>query len=184
MAAIVATNVKRVSASSMKVKLARSGRSTAHREKARPHCRHYSVVPNRENQNHPLRLLDKVEIVETDRQQLEFSYVDSSGYNFVDLNTYETTAFPNEFVADVKDCMKEDRVSFVHRRLRGVSDSSCHCGIRSHRILRGNQSDTANNPTKPATLETGITVQVLLFVKQGDVIKASTEDGSALQGLN
>ena len=35
---------------------------------------------------------DKVEIVETDRQQLEFSYVDSSGYNFMDLTTYETVA--------------------------------------------------------------------------------------------
>jgi len=50
---------------------------------------------------------DKVEIVDTDRQQLEFSYVDSSGYNFMDLTTYETIAFPVDFVSNVKDYMKE-----------------------------------------------------------------------------
>jgi elongation factor P len=44
----------------------------------------------------------------------------------------------------------------------------------------GIKGDTANNPTKPAVLETGITVQVPLFVKPGDVLKVSTEDGSYL----
>ena len=40
----------------------------------------------------------------------------------------------------------------------------------------GIKGDTANNPTKPATLETGVTVQVPLFVKPGDILKISTED--------
>ena len=40
----------------------------------------------------------------------------------------------------------------------------------------GLKGDTANNPTKPAVLETGLTVQVPLFVKQGDVIKINTKD--------
>jgi len=44
----------------------------------------------------------------------------------------------------------------------------------------GLKGDTANNPTKPATLQTGITVQVPLFVKIGDVLKVSTDDGSYL----
>ena len=42
----------------------------------------------------------------------------------------------------------------------------------------GIKGDTANNPTKPATLETGATVQVPLFVKEGDVLKINTTDGS------
>jgi len=44
----------------------------------------------------------------------------------------------------------------------------------------GLKGDPANNPTKPALLETGITVQVPLFVNQGETIKVSTEDGSYL----
>ena len=39
----------------------------------------------------------------------------------------------------------------------------------------GMKGDTANNPTKPAKLETGLEVQVPLFVKEGDILKISTE---------
>ena len=44
----------------------------------------------------------------------------------------------------------------------------------------GIKGDTANNPTKPATLETGLIVQVPLFVKPGDKLKISTEESSYL----
>jgi len=44
----------------------------------------------------------------------------------------------------------------------------------------GLKGDTANNPTKPATLETGKVVQVPLFVKPGDSLKINTQDGSYL----
>ena len=42
----------------------------------------------------------------------------------------------------------------------------------------GIKGDTANNPTKPATLETGLIVQVPLFVKPGDKLKINTTDAS------
>ena len=42
----------------------------------------------------------------------------------------------------------------------------------------GIKGDTANNPTKPATLETGLVIQVPLFVKPGDKLKINTTDGS------
>ncbi|MDB4401748.1 MerC family mercury resistance protein [bacterium] len=48
----------------------------------------------------------------------------------------------------------------------------------------GIKGDTANNPTKPAVLETGLTVQVPLFVKQGDIIKVSTKDNGYLGRAN
>jgi len=125
---------------------------------------------------------DKVEVVETDRQQLEFSYVDSSGYNFMDLTTYETIAFTKEFVGSVKDYMKEGQeveVLFIEGSAVSVSlPASVELEITES--SEGVKGDTANNPTKPATLETGITVQVPLFVKPGETIKVSTEDGSYL----
>ena len=48
----------------------------------------------------------------------------------------------------------------------------------------GFKGDTATAGTKPATLETGITIQVPLFVNQGDVIKVDTRDGSYLERVS
>ena len=125
---------------------------------------------------------DKVEIVETDRQQLEISYVDGTGYNFMDLTTYETIAFQEEFVAGVKGFMKEGQeveVLFIEGSAVSVTLPPT-VELEITESSEGIKGDTANNPTKPATLETGITVQVPLFVKQGETIKVSTEDGSYL----
>lgn len=125
---------------------------------------------------------DKVEVVDTDRQQLEFSYLDGTGYNFMDLTTYETTSLTPEFVGDVKDYMKEGQEVEV----LFISDAAVSISLPATVELKitdsaeGLKGDTANNPTKPATLETGIIVQVPLFVKPGETIKVSTEDGSYL----
>lgn len=125
---------------------------------------------------------DKVELVETDRQQLEFSYVDSSGYNFMDLTTYDTLTFPADFVESVKGYMKEGQeveVLFIANEAVSVSLPAT-VELTITQSAEGLKGDTANNPTKPATMETGIIVQVPLFVKEGEVIKVSTEDGSYL----
>lgn len=125
---------------------------------------------------------EKVEIVETDRQKLEFSYADGQGYHFMDLTTYETTTLTEDFVEEVKKFMKEGQeveVLFVGGEPVSVTlPASVELEITES--SEGIKGDTANNPTKPATLETGVTVQVPLFVKQGEVIKIDTNDGSYL----
>lgn len=125
---------------------------------------------------------DKVEILETDKQQLEFSYADGSGYHFMDLTTYDTLTFPEDFVAGVKDYMKESQlveVLFISEVAVSITlPATVELEIKDS--AEGLKGDTANNPTKPATMETGIVVQVPLFVKPGEVIKVSTEDGSYL----
>ena len=125
---------------------------------------------------------DKVEVIETDRQKLEYSYADGTGYNFMDLTTYETIAFQEEFVADVKGYMKEGQeveVLFIEESAVSVSLPAT-VELEVTESSEGIKGDTANNPTKPATLETGIVVQVPLFVKPGDCLKISTEDGAYL----
>ncbi|MEM9080738.1 MAG: elongation factor P [Verrucomicrobiota bacterium] len=125
---------------------------------------------------------DKVEIVETDRQKLEFSYADPSGFHFMDLQTYETTTVDESLVADAKDFMKEGQeVEILFIEGNPVTlDLPSTVELEVTESSEGIKGDTANNPTKPATLETGVTVQVPLFVKEGDVLKISTEDGSYL----
>ena len=125
---------------------------------------------------------DKVEIVETDRQKLEFSYSDPAGFNFMDLTTYETITLDKALVEDSVDYLKEGlevEVLFIEGNAVTVS-LPLTVGLIVTESSEGIKGDTANNPTKPATLETGKVVQVPLFIKEGDVLKINTEDGSYL----
>jgi elongation factor P len=123
---------------------------------------------------------EKVEIVETDRQKLEFSYADASGFHFMDLNTYETITLNEDLVGDTKQLMKEGQeveVLFIEGNAVSI-DLPSTVELKVTESSEGIKGDTANNPTKPATLETGVTVQVPLFVKEGDVLKINTDDSS------
>ena len=125
---------------------------------------------------------DKVEIVETDRQKLEFSYSDPSGYHFMDLTTYETISFEGDLIGENGEFLKEGQeveVLFIEGSAVSVS-LPASVELEVTESAEGLKGDTANNPTKPATLETGKVVQVPLFIKTGDVLKISTEDGSYL----
>lgn len=125
---------------------------------------------------------DKVDVIETDRQKLEFSYVDPTGFNFMDLNTYETITLDKDLVGDTVDYMKEGQeveVLFVEGNAVTIS-LPASVELEVTEAAEGLKGDTANNPTKPATLQTGKVIQVPLFVKTGDMLKVSTEDGSYL----
>ena len=123
---------------------------------------------------------EKVDIVETDRQKLEFSYADPSGYNFMDLQTYETITLPENLVDDVKSFMKEGgevEVLFIEGNAVSI-DLPTSVELEVTESSEGIKGDTANNPTKAVVLQTGVTVQVPLFIKQGDILKINTTDGS------
>lgn len=125
---------------------------------------------------------EKVDVIDTDRQKLEFSYADPSGYNFMDLTTYETITLPKELVEDSTDYLKEGlevEVLFVEGNPVTVSLPAT-VELEVTESSEGIKGDTANNPTKPAVLQTGKVVQVPLFVKPGDILKINTEDGTYL----
>lgn len=125
---------------------------------------------------------DKVEIVETDRQQLEFSYSDPQGFHFMDLTTYETITIQPDLVDSHKDFLKEGlevEILFIEGNPVSVSLPAT-VELEVIESAEGLKGDTANNPTKPATLETGLVVQVPLFIKTGDILKVSTDDASYL----
>ncbi|MFV1995046.1 MAG: elongation factor P [Verrucomicrobiales bacterium] len=122
---------------------------------------------------------DKVEIVPAERQKLEFSYSDPSGYHFMDPNTYETIMLAEELLEDSKELLKENLVVEV-LFLEGVAVSvelPSSIELKVVQAAEGLRGDTANNPQKPATVETGKVIQVPLFVKEGDIIKVDSRTG-------
>jgi elongation factor P len=125
---------------------------------------------------------DKVDIIQVDRQKLEFSYSDPSGYYFMDPQTFEQVELSSDLLADAKNYLVENMscdVIFVDGEASSVElPPSVELTVKES--SEGIKGDTANNPRKPATLETGLEVQVPLFVKTGDVLKIDTRSGEYL----
>ncbi len=128
------------------------------------------------------RSTDNVEILMTDSQRLEFSYFDQEGYHFMHPETFEDTLLSEEVVEDAKKYLSEGN----NYDILFVDNQAVQIQLRSSVDLKVTESpeairgDTASSALKSVTTETGLVVQTPLFIKQGEVIKVSTEDGSYL----
>lgn len=125
---------------------------------------------------------DKVDVIETDRQKLEFSYSDQNGYYFMDLQTYETITLPEKLLGDSIDFLSENmevEVMFIEGNPVSA-DLPASVELEVMESSEGIKGDTANNPTKPAKIASGREIQVPLFVSQGDIIKIDTRTGKYL----
>jgi elongation factor P len=125
---------------------------------------------------------EKVDLVDVNRQMLEFSYSDPTGYHFIDPDTYETTTLQEELVADSKDYLVENlkvEVLSIEGRPAQIELPSS-VTLKVTESADGVRGDSANNVQKPATLETGKVVNVPLFIKEGELIKINTKDGTYL----
>jgi elongation factor P len=125
---------------------------------------------------------ETIEVLPTDRRQLEFSYVDRDSFAFIDPNSYEQIELTAQQLGDVKNYLtiggKVD-ILFVEDKPMSV-DVPSTVTLKIVESADGIKGDTASNVQKPAKLETGLVVQVPLFIKEGELIKVSTIDGSYL----
>jgi elongation factor P len=125
---------------------------------------------------------EKVDLVEVNRQQLEFSYSDPHGYHFIDPDTYDTITLQGDLVADARDYLVENlkvEVLSIEGRPAQVELPSA-VTLKVKESAEGVRGDSANNVQKPATLETGKVVQVPLFIKEGESVKIDTRSGAYL----
>ncbi|MEQ1839547.1 MAG: elongation factor P [Verrucomicrobiales bacterium] len=121
---------------------------------------------------------DKVEIVQSERQKLEFSYSDQTGYHFMDSTTYDTITFQAAFIEDSKDLLIDGlsvEVLFVDGKPVTIELPS-NIELEVTESAPGVKGDTATAATKEAVMQTGLRVQVPLFINPGDKIKISSED--------
>ena len=123
---------------------------------------------------------DKVELVDINRTRLEFSYTDKSGYHFMDPETYETITLQENLLAEAKDYLVENLgVEVLYAEGRPVQvELPASVNLKVVESPEGLRGDTASNVTKPAVLETGKTVNVPLFINEGETIKIDTRTGN------
>jgi len=123
---------------------------------------------------------DTIEVLPTERRQLEFSYEDRGSFAFIDPENYDQIELNAEQLGDVKNYLtiggKVD-ILFVEERPLSV-DLPSTVSLKVIESAEGIKGDTASNVQKPAKLETGLVIQVPLFIKEGEIIKVSTADGS------
>lgn len=123
---------------------------------------------------------EKVDLVDVNRQELEFSYADPQGFHFINPDDYETITLQPDLVSEVKNYLVEN----LKVEVLSIEGRPAQVEIPSSVVLKvtesaeGVRGDSANNVQKPATLETGLVVQVPLFIKEGELIKIDTRSGS------
>jgi elongation factor P len=125
---------------------------------------------------------DTVEVLPTDKRTLEFSYADRDTFAFMDPESFETIELGANLVGEAKNYLTANgkvEVLFVDDKPITI-DLPSAVALKVVESAEGIKGDTASNVQKPATLETGLVVQVPLFVKEGEVIRVSTADGSYL----
>jgi len=125
---------------------------------------------------------DTIEVLPTEKKTLEFSYADRDSFAFIDPNTFETVELTANLIGDAKNYLTANGkvdVLFVNESPLTIELPSA-VELKIIESADGIRGDTASNVQKPAKLETGMMINVPLFIKAGEVIRVNTTDGSYL----
>ena len=123
----------------------------------------------------------RIEEVRIERRPYQFLYQDDMGCNFMNNETFEQISINKDCINGVEFMKEGDILEVV---MHAESETVLYADMPTHVILEvtytepGLRGDTATNTLKPATLETGATVRVPLFIEVGEKIKVDTRDGS------
>ncbi len=126
---------------------------------------------------------EKMPKVHLDRKEMEYLYNDGEAFHVMDLETYEQITLSEEQIGDgVKYLKENDHLNVV---MHGEKVVGVEVPITVNLVVTstepGLKGDTASGATKPATVETGVTVLVPLFINEGDTIKIDTRTGSYIE---
>ncbi|MCB2224694.1 MAG: elongation factor P [Actinobacteria bacterium] len=122
---------------------------------------------------------ETVERAIIDRRDHQFLYRDDMGYVFMDGETYAQITLPAEAVGDAAPYLTDGAIvllAMYQDRAVGL-DLPASVELEVTEAEPGVKGDRVSGATKPVTLETGLVVQVPLFVEQGDRIKVDTRSG-------
>ncbi|MBQ4109496.1 MAG: elongation factor P [Clostridia bacterium] len=129
------------------------------------------------------RPTDKFEKAHIDRKEMQYLYSDGELYYFMDQETYDQTPLSEDQLGDALKFVKEnDFVTILTYKgnVFGVEPPT-FVELRVSETEPGFKGDTSTGATKPATLETGATINVPLFVNIDDVIRVDTRTGEYME---
>ncbi len=131
---------------------------------------------------HRFRSGEEIETVRVDRKDMQYLYREGESMVFMDTETYEQTPIPVDIVGQAAGFLKESgdvSISFVDNEVVQV-ELPPHVNLVISETEPGVRGDTASSATKPATLESGATISVPLFINEGDEVRVDTRTGQYL----
>ncbi|HTW10046.1 MAG TPA: elongation factor P [Acidimicrobiales bacterium] len=125
---------------------------------------------------------EKLDQAIIEKKEMQFLYTDGGNYVFMDNSDYEQLSAPRDALGSAANFLKEGDsalLQFYEGEILGV-DLPAAVELTVSQTEPGVQGDRVSGARKPATLETGLTVQVPLFVNVGDKVKVDTRSGEYL----
>ena len=121
---------------------------------------------------------EKIETVRVETRNYNYLYTENTNYIFMDQETYEQVSLTEAQVEDVLDFLLENTITTIAFN----GDEPIEVRIPQHMNMTikdtdpGEKGNTAQGGSKPAKLETDLTIQVPLFIQIGDVIRIDTKE--------
>ena len=124
----------------------------------------------------------KVDVANVDRREMQYLYREGSDFVFMDTQDYDQPRIPASVVGDAANYLLEEQTVTVafNDGTPLYLDLPAAVELTISQTDPGVQGDRSTGGTKPATLETGATIQVPLFISTGEKIKVDTRTGQYL----
>ena len=128
----------------------------------------------------------KVEVASVEKRDMQYLYKDGEDFMFMDSTNYDQIRISKVTVGDAVDYMLEntDAIVAMHEGNPLFIELPASVELKITYTEPGLQGDRSSGGTKPATVETGITVQVPLFIKQDEKVLVDTRTGAYLGRAN
>ena len=139
-------------------------------------------VENGKVVEHTFRAGEKVEEVRLERREFQYLYPDGEFFVFMNTETYEQIQLHRDALGDVPKFIKEsDMCSVLLMEEKPLLvEAPLTVELQVKETDPGLRGDTAQGGSKPATMETGLVVQVPLFIDEGQVLKIDSRSGKYL----
>jgi elongation factor P len=128
----------------------------------------------------------KVDIATLEKRDMTFLYRDGDDFMFMDAKTFDQIAISETVVGESVNYMLEncEAIVAIHENNPLYIELPASVELTITYTEPGLQGDRSSGGTKPATVETGITIQVPLFIKQDEKVLVDTRNGSYLGRAN
>ena len=125
---------------------------------------------------------EKVEEVRLERRSYQYLYPEGDDFVFMNTETYEQINLPQDTLGDVPLYIKASDICtlLLHEGKPLSVEAPLTVELEVAKADPGVRGDTAQGGSKPATMETGLVVQVPLFIEEGEVLKIDTRTGKYL----
>ena len=127
--------------------------------------------------------VETVDTPDLEEREMEFNYGDMEGFNFMEQSTFEMVHLSNDQVGDNKNYLQEGiKVFVLYFNGRPIAiELPNFVNLKVVSTDPGLKGDTASGGSKKAVMDTGLQVNVPLFIKEGEILKIDTRTGEYME---